>query len=54
MRPPHVLTTKYTIADFNRNFTDEDTCLEYVKDMVYPDGIVCRRAGSSRNFPFFV
>lgn len=45
MRPPHVLTTKYTIADFNRNFTDDDTCLEYVKDMVYPDGIVCRACG---------
>jgi transposase len=41
-------TRKYTIADFNRNFTNEDDCLEAIVAMVYPDGIVCRKCGIVR------
>src|SRR5688572_30116549 len=39
---------KFTIADFNRLFPDEDTCLDFVRDMVYPDGITCRKCGVVR------
>jgi transposase len=33
---------KYTIHDFNRDFPDDNACLDYIRDMIYPDGIVCR------------
>lgn len=33
---------KFTVADFNKMFPDEASCLEAVKDMLYPDGITCR------------
>lgn len=39
---------KYTIADFNREYPDEDTCLETVLNMVYPDGVTCRTCGQVR------
>src|SRR5688572_5466058 len=39
---------KFTIADFNRMFPDEDVCLDYVRDMVYPEGITCRKCGVVR------
>ena len=32
----------YTIAQFNKDFTDEDACLQAIVEMVYPEGIVCR------------
>ena len=32
---------KFTISDFNRMFPTEDTCLEWLKDFLYPDGIHC-------------
>jgi hypothetical protein len=34
--------TRYTIADFNRDFPNDDACLEYIKNLIYPNGIVCR------------
>lgn len=39
---------KYTIADFNREYPDEDACLETVLRMVYPDGVACRKCGQVR------
>lgn len=33
---------KYTIHDFNRDFPDDDACLDYMRDVLYPDGIECR------------
>jgi transposase len=33
---------KYTIHDFNRDFPDDNACLDFMRDMIYPDGIVCR------------
>ena len=36
---------KYTIDDFNVRFPDDDTCLEYLKNKLYPDGIYCKICG---------
>ena len=36
------MAVKYTIADFNRDFTAEGACLEGIVKMLYPDGITCR------------
>lgn len=33
---------RYTIAKFNADFPDEDSCLEHIKNIIYPDGIPCR------------
>lgn len=40
--------SKYTIHDFNRDFPDEDTCLDRVLNMVYPDGVYCRKCEQVR------
>jgi transposase-like protein len=32
---------KYSIRDFDRQFPDDDACLEWLKDYLYPDGIFC-------------
>lgn len=32
---------KYTIKDFQTDFPDDDRCLEWLKDYLYPDGIFC-------------
>ncbi len=32
---------KYTIKDFQKQFPDDDTCLEWLKNYLYPDGIFC-------------
>ena len=34
-------TAKYTIKEFNEQFPDEDTCLEFVFQARYPDGVFC-------------
>ncbi|MHB8280116.1 MAG: IS1595 family transposase [Candidatus Humimicrobiaceae bacterium] len=31
----------YTIKDFNNNFPDNDSCLEWLKNHKYPKGIIC-------------
>lgn len=33
---------KYTIHDFNADFPDDNACLDFIRDMIYPDGIECR------------
>lgn len=33
---------KYTIADFRKQFPDDDSCLEWLKQHRYPDGIYCK------------
>jgi transposase len=33
---------KYTIHDFNRDFPDDNACLDFMRDAIYPDGIECR------------
>jgi transposase-like protein len=32
---------RYTIRDFQAEFPDDDTCLEFLKERLYPDGIHC-------------
>jgi len=36
---------KYTIIDFNKDFPDDNACLEWLKNYLYPDGIVCKQCG---------
>ena len=33
----------YTIRDFARDFPDDDSCLEWLKDFIYPGGIYCAK-----------
>ena len=40
---------KYTIADFNRQFPDDDACLEWLKTCLYPNGILCKSCGKVTN-----
>jgi transposase-like protein len=32
---------RYTVADFNKEYPSDDTCLEWLKNHLYPDGIYC-------------
>jgi len=32
---------KYTIQDFNKQFPNDDACLEWIKNHFYPNGIYC-------------
>lgn len=32
---------RYTIKDLQRDFPDDDSCLEWLKEYLYPDGIYC-------------
>ena len=36
---------KYTIVDFNTDFPNDDTCLEWLKNYLYPKGIKCSKCG---------
>jgi len=36
---------KYTITQFNKDFPDDDTCLEWLKNYLYPKGIICTQCG---------
>ena len=33
---------KYTIKDLNKELADDDACLEYMVNLLYPDGIFCK------------
>jgi hypothetical protein len=35
--PKHL---RFTIADFNAQFPDNDACLEFLKEQKYPSGLV--------------
>jgi len=39
---------KFTIAQFNKRFPNDDACLEALKDLIYPDGIHCRTCNQVR------
>jgi transposase len=44
--PKHL---RYTVAEFNREFPDDDACLEYVKEQRWPDGVTqCEKCGVER------
>ncbi len=36
---------KYTIRDFERDFPDDESCLEWLRNYLYPDGIFCKLCG---------
>ena len=38
----------YTISDFNNDFPDDDTCLDYIKNRRWPDGVHCEKCGQVR------
>ena len=35
----------YTIRDFGRDFPDDETCLAWLRDYLYPEGIHCKMCG---------
>src|SRR6266436_4743924 len=40
---------RYTVADFNREFPNDDSCLEHIKEERWPDGITeCEKCGVER------
>ena len=44
--PKHL---RFTIADFNAQFPDNDACLEFLKDQKYPSGLApCVKCGKDR------
>lgn len=40
---------KYTVADFWKQFPNDDVCLEWLKDYLYPDGIFCVKCDKVAN-----
>ena len=36
---------KYTIKDFQGDFPDDNACLEWLKEYLFPDGITCPKEG---------
>jgi len=40
---------RFTVHQFNEQFPDEDSCLNHVRDMVWPDGIECRKCQEITN-----
>lgn len=39
---------KYTIRNFNEDFKTDDDCLQSIVDMLYPEGIMCRKCEQVR------
>jgi transposase-like protein len=40
---------RYTVADFNREFPNDDACLEHIKEQRWPDGVTkCEKCGMER------
>ncbi len=40
-KQPKIKQEKYTLTDFEKNFPDDDACLEWLKNYLYPNGIFC-------------
>lgn len=36
---------RYTINDFNNQFPNDDACLEWLRNYLYPNGITCKSCG---------
>ena len=41
---------KYTINDFNRDYPDDATCLERLRQRRYPDGSICEKCGRETRY----
>src|ERR1700722_7495355 len=39
---------KYTLADLNRDFPNDEACLEWLKNLRWPNGITCRKCNQVR------
>ena len=39
---------KYTLADLNRDFPNDEACLEWLKNLRWPNGITCRKCKQVR------
>lgn len=39
------MLSRYDLREFDREFPDDDTCLEWLKDQVFPEGIFCEPCG---------
>ena len=39
---------KYTVRQFNVDFPDDDACLQSTVDMLYPEGVFCRKCDKVR------
>ena len=42
-KPPKPKMEKFTIGRFNEMFPDDASCLEWLKNHLYPDGIHCKK-----------
>ncbi len=40
---------KYTVKDFRKQFPNDDICLEWLKDFLYPNGIFCDKCQAITN-----
>jgi hypothetical protein len=38
-KQPKVKMQKYTLLDFEKQFPNDDVCLEWLKNYLYPDGM---------------
>lgn len=43
MKPNKPKLPKYTLRDFEAQFPNDDACLEWLKDYLYPNGIHCQK-----------
>ncbi len=41
---------QYTIEQFNRDYPNEDVCLERLRQRTYPDGSVCEKCGRATKY----
>ena len=51
MRPRPTIATErfYSVTDFNREFANDDACLEYIKEQRWPNGVTkCEKCGIER------
>ena len=39
---------KYNVRDFNKDFPDDDCCLDSIINMLYPEGVYCRTCDEVR------
>jgi transposase len=44
-KQPKSPMARYTLQDFLTDFPDDATCLEWLREYLYPDGILCKRCG---------
>jgi transposase len=44
-KPKAPKSQKYTLKDFEAQFPNDDACLEWLKNYLYPEGIFCETCG---------